>query len=200
MSGRALKWTTVLVVIVGAGIALISTTQTWLVITLTGAAGHAAPLSIKGSDAAAAVIALGLAGLALALALAIAGRVTRIVVGILGLAVAVCLIWAAAPAATELRGGYDQITAATGIAGHESVIALIARVDGQWWRFVPFAGAVLVGLGSLAAVVLGGFWPQPSRRYESSTRLAPAKTPASASDAAVSDWDDLTRGDDPSER
>ncbi len=200
MSGRALKWVTVLAVLVGAGIALISTTQPWLVITLTAAAGHPAPLSITGSDAAAAVIALGVAGLALALALAIAGRVARIVVGLLGIAVAVCLIWAAVPAAAELHGGYDQITAATGIAGHASVLALIAGVDGQWWRFVPFAGGVLIGLGALSAVVLGGLWPQASRRYESSTRLAPAKPPASASDAAVADWDELTRGDDPSER
>jgi len=205
MTGGRLKLLTILVVVVGAGLGLTAATQTWFTVTLGAAAGHDAPVVVSGSDASPALTALSLAALALALAFAIAGRVARIVVGVLGLILAGCIVLASAGDPARSAGVRNAVSKATGITGDASVHALIHGIASSGWPALAITGGVLVGLGSLAALVTGARWPGGSRRYDA-TRFEEADGGASAArrkpqarpgDAAVDDWDELTRGEDP---
>ncbi|WP_022880801.1 Trp biosynthesis-associated membrane protein [Gryllotalpicola ginsengisoli] len=211
-NGRSLKLATIVAVIVGAGIGLSAATQTWYTVHLTRAANHTAPVVVDGSTASPALTALSLAGLALALALAIAGRIARIVVGVLGIAVGACIVLAAAGSPADSSGVRDTISQATGIAGTDALRALIASTDASAWPALAIAGGVLIGLGALAAVLTGRLWPGGSKRYDAvrfehpeapagsagPAADEPARRPAERpGDAAVDDWDDLTRGEDP---
>ena len=204
--GRTLKLGTIVAVLVGAGLGLAGATQTWYTVTLTAKAGHFAPLAIDGGTAAPALTALSLAGLALALALAIAGRFARVIIGVIGVLLGVCLVIASTGDPTHTAGVRDAISKATGIAGTASVSALIDHVSATAWPTAALVGGVIVGLGSLAAVVTGGRWPGGSRRYdavrfeqpEDEASARPRRKPAPRpGDSAVDDWDELSRGDDP---
>jgi len=215
MTGGRIKLLTILVVVVGAVIGLAGATQTWFTVTLTKASGHPAPIAVSGSDASPALTALSLAALALALAFAIAGRLARIVVGTVGVILGACIVIAAAGDPAGSSGVKGAVSTATGITGDASVHALIARIDPSAWPVLAIVAGVLVGLGSLAALVTGGRWPGGSRRYDAARgsgalRFEDADGPASArtrgsakkpeerpGDSAVDDWDELTRGDDP---
>lgn len=207
--GRTLKLSTILAVLVGAVLGLAGATQTWYTITLTARAGHFAPVVVTGSTAAPALTALSLAGLALALALAIGGRLARVIIGVVGVLLGVCLVLASVGDPRHTAAVRDAISKATGIAGTASVNALIGHVSATVWPAAAIAGGVIIGLGSLAALLTGRLWPGGSRRYDAvrfeetddqasaRPRRAPAPRPG---DSAVDDWDELTRGEDPSER
>ncbi|GAA4172615.1 Trp biosynthesis-associated membrane protein [Gryllotalpicola koreensis] len=212
MTGGRLKLLTILVVVVGAGLGLAGATQTWFTVTLTKEAGHPTPIAVSGSDASPALTALSLAALALALAFAIAGRVARIIIGVIGVILGATVVFAAAGDPMRSTGVRDAVSAATGITGDSSVHDLFASVDASAWPTLALVGGVLIGLGSLFALITGGRWPGGSRRYDVATgngalrfedadgqaSPAPKRVPESRpGDAAVDDWDELTRGDDP---
>jgi uncharacterized membrane protein (TIGR02234 family) len=206
VTGGRLKLLTILVVVIGAGLGLAGATQTWFTVTLTKEAGHPTPISVSGSDASPALTALSLAALALALAFAIAGRVARIIIGVIGVILGATVVFAAAGDPMRSAGVRDAVSAATGITGDSSVHALFASVDASAWPTLALVGGILIGLGSLAALVTGGRWPGGSRRYDAvrfedadgQASPAPKRAPESRpGDAAVDDWDELTRGEDP---
>jgi uncharacterized membrane protein (TIGR02234 family) len=211
MTGGRLKLLTIAVVVVGAVLGLAGATQTWFTVTLTKASGHATPITVSGSDASPALTALSLAALALALAFAIAGRLARIVVGVVGVVLGACVVIAAVGDPLRSTGVRDAVSKATGITGNASVRALIDHIVTSAWPTLAIVGGVIIALGSLAALVTGGRWPGGSRRYDAArgngalrfeeadgrapaARRKPAERPG---DSAVDDWDELTRGDDP---
>ncbi|HEY0248587.1 MAG TPA: Trp biosynthesis-associated membrane protein [Gryllotalpicola sp.] len=209
---RSLKLATIVAIIIGAGLGLTGATQDWYTVRLVASAAHSAPVVVSGSDAAPALTALSLAGLALALALAIAGRLARVIVGALGVVVGGCLIYSAVGDPAASPGVRDAVSKATGISGEASVHALIADVSSSVWPAFALVGGIVVTLGAIAALVTGRLWPGGSRRYDaappSALRFEDAGGQASAAprqpaerpgDAAVSDWDELTRGQDPTE-
>ena len=164
---RRAKYLTLLLLVIGSGLALLASTQTWFTVTLTPVAGHAGALTVQGSAAAPALTALSLAGLALAAALAIAGPVFRIVLTLLGLLLgASVLISAFTAVGSPVHSASSAITAATGVSGEASVARLVARVDVPLWPAVAVAGGIFLLLGSIAVLVTGRLWPGPSRRYE----------------------------------
>lgn len=210
---RRLKLGTILAVLIGAGLGLAGATQTWYTVSIKATAGHFTPVVVNGSTAAPALTALSLAGLALALALAIAGRIARYIIGVIGVLLSVCIVLASIGNPAHTAGVRGAISTATGIAGDKSVTALIGHATPTLWPAAALVGGVLLGLGALAAVVTGSRWPGGSRRYDAvrfeetdgeagesptnasaTTRRAPAPRPG---DAQIDDWDDLTRGDDP---
>jgi uncharacterized membrane protein (TIGR02234 family) len=209
MSGRRLKLITILAVVIGAVLGLAAATQTWYTITIKASAGHFTPVVVSGSTAAPALTALSLAGLALALALAIAGRVARYVIGVIGVLLGVCVVIASVGNPAHTAGVRGAISTATGIAGEKSVTALIGHASATIWPVAALVGGIIVGLGALAAVLTGSLWPGGSRRYDA-VRFEEAEDGASArprhtsgprpGDAQIDDWDELTRGDDPTER
>ena len=204
-SGRTFKYGAILVALVGSGLALSASTQTWYTLHLTAAAGHAAAVSATGSNSAPAVAALSLAGIAFAVALSLAGRVLRYVLGVLGLVLAASIIGSSAAAIADPAGSsIAVVTKATGIAGDASVRAVIASTDPTAWPALSLAGGILVAVAALAVLAFAHTWPTASRRYGAVKGAAqPASNDSdarlSARDAAVDDWDELSRGDDPTD-
>lgn len=223
---RRAKYLALLLLVVGSGLALLGSTQTWFAIRLTDTASHASTVSVPGSAAAPALTALALAGLALTAALAIAGPVFRIVLALLGVLLGVCVLISAGSAlADPLTASSATITTATGVAGPASIARLVHTVGAEPWGWVAVAGGVLVLLASAAVVVTSRLWPGSSRKYQTRFAASDGRTAEEAlaaviddarddeearaaaedsstptaldRDRAIDSWDDLTRGDDP---
>ncbi|QIZ98918.1 Trp biosynthesis-associated membrane protein [Leifsonia sp. PS1209] len=164
---RRAKYLTLLALLVGSGLALLASTQTWFTVHLTDVAEHTTTLAVPGSAAAPALTALSLAGLALAAALAIAGPAFRIVLALLGLLLgASVLISSISALADALRASTATITTATGVAGSASIARLVDTVAAEFWPGVAVAGGVVLVLASAAVVVTNRLWPGSSRKYQ----------------------------------
>ena len=97
------------------------------------------------------------------------------------------------------------VTDATGVTGSGPTAELVASATATAWPVAAIAGGVLLVLAGIAVLVTGTRWPASSRRYRGA-RLADTEEPGSAgdreraaSDRAVDDWDELSRGDDPTD-
>ncbi|MGO4534260.1 Trp biosynthesis-associated membrane protein [Leifsonia sp. 2MCAF36] len=224
-AGRRAKYLTMLLLVVGSGLALLAATQPWFTIRLTDTANHSSSVTVAGSVAAPALTALALAGLALTAALAIAGPVFRIVLALLGVLLGVSVLISAITAVSDaVRASASAITSATGVAGDASIRHLVHSVETEFWPWLAMVAGALIIVAAAAVVVFSRLWPGPSRKYQ--TRFAgedgrPAEevvaeaadggaTPSSDTldgaseepstldrDAAIDSWDELTRGDDP---
>ena len=169
--GRRAKYLTMLLLVVGSGLALLAATQPWFVIRLTDTANHSSTITVAGSVAAPALTALALAGLALTAALAIAGPVFRIVLGVLGVLLGVSVLISAITAVSDaVRASASAITTATGIAGDASIRHLVHSVETQFWPWLAMVAGALIILAAAAAVVFARLWPGSSRKYQ--TRFA----------------------------
>lgn len=190
---RRVKYLTLLALVVGSGLGLLSATQTWFVIGVTDVASHAGTVTVAGSAAAPALTALSLAGLALTAALAIAGPAFRVVLSILGVLLGVSIVYSAVSVLGDpLRAAGGAITAATGVAGENSLRKLVESTTIEFWPWLAVIGGVLVALASIAAIVFVRAWPGPSRRYQA--RFAGEN--GRSAEAAVAEL----AGDDPAER
>jgi uncharacterized membrane protein (TIGR02234 family) len=166
-ASRGVKYLTLLLVVIGSGLTLLASTQTWFSVQLVSGSGHSGAITVQGSAAAPALTALALAGLALAAALAIAGPVFRIVLSLLGVLLGVSVLISATSALGDaIQAASAAITSATGVAGEASITKLVARVDTQLWPAVAIAGGAVLILASAAALVTFRLWPGPSKRYQ----------------------------------
>ncbi|MFF1879191.1 Trp biosynthesis-associated membrane protein [Leifsonia sp. NPDC058230] len=164
---RRAKYLTILVLVIGSGLVLLASTQSWFSVVLTPAGGHTGALIVQGSAAAPALTALSLAGLALAAALAIAGPVFRIVLAVLGLLLGASVLLSAFTALGDpVQAASSAITSATGVSGDASIARLVARVDTQVWPSIAIVGGFVLILGGVAVLVTGRLWPGASKRYE----------------------------------
>lgn len=187
---RRVKYLTLLALVVGSGLGLLSATQTWFAIELTDVANHAGMVTVAGSAAAPALTALSLAGLALTAALAIAGPAFRVVLSALGILLGASIVYSAvAVVGDPVRAAAAAITSATGVAGQASVRKLVESTSSEFWPWLAVAGGVLVALAGAAAIVFVRAWPGPSRRYQA--RFA-GEDGRSAEEAVA----ELTREDD----
>lgn len=201
--GRRVKLALILGVLLASGIALLSWTQVWILADVATSGSAREHLEVTGSTASPALTALALAGLALGGALTIAGPVIRVVLGLLAILLGVSVFLGAFLAVSDPAGASAAaVTAATGISGKESIDVAVIDPTVTAWPFVALAAAVLMALVGVAIVVTARRWPGPTTRYQA-VRLEPAR-PTDADDAAeaaprdaVDDWDELSRGDDP---
>ncbi|WP_044438362.1 Trp biosynthesis-associated membrane protein [Agreia bicolorata] len=162
-----LKGLMILGVLAVSALVFLAWSQSWgtLTVTADGASGHA--LDVPGSTAAPALAALGLAGLASAAALAIAGPVIRIVLGALQVLLGASIILSGTgPLVDPVSAGAPIVTAATGVAGTES-IRTIARSEAvtAWPAVAILLGALLALLG-IAVAATTTRWPASGRRYQ----------------------------------
>jgi len=185
MPARRLKLTTILAGILLAGLALLSWTQDWFHVVVASPQGGDLPLDVAGD----------VAGLALFGALTIAGRVFRVVLGVLQVALGVSVVVTTATAlADPVRASGSAVTTATGVDGTDSIRGIVSSVEPTAWPWLGLVAGVLAALLGVATVLLAGAWPQATRKY-SATRLVaadPAADPAAA-------WDALSGGDDPTD-
>ena len=195
MPARRLKLTTILAGILLAGLALLSWTQDWFHVVVASPQGGDVPLDVAGDVAGAPLSALSLASLALFGALTIAGRVFRVVLGVLQVALGVSVVVTTATAlADPVRASGSAVTTATGVDGTDSIRGIVSSVEPTAWPWLGLVAGVLAALLGVATVLLAGAWPQATRKY-SATRLVaadPAADPAAA-------WDALSGGDDPTD-
>ncbi len=184
------------------GLTMMTWTGQWFTLQLAGNQTGRPELSVGGSVAAPALVALSLAGLALVAALAMAGPVFRIVLGVLQGLIGVCVLLSALVAITDpIAASAPVITKATGVAGSGSMNRLVQAVGQSAWPWIALLlGAVSVALG-IIIVVTARRWPGSSRRYQavrfSAETTGDGSPAARASGSSVDDWDDLSRGQDP---
>ncbi|WP_426624212.1 Trp biosynthesis-associated membrane protein [Leifsonia sp. McL0607] len=164
---RRVKYLTLLALVVGSGLGLLSATQPWFTIEVKDVANHAGAVTVAGSAAAPALTALSLAGLALTAALAIAGPAFRMVLSVLGVLIGVSIVYSALSVlADPLRAVGGAITSATGVAGEASLRRLVESTTTEFWPWFAVVGGVIVALAGIAAIVFVRAWPGPSRRYQ----------------------------------
>ncbi len=189
----------VLAILVGAGLALIGSTQTWLEVTLRDTA--IAPLPVPGAAAVPLLAPLSLAALALGLALSIVGPALRYVFGVLAVAIGGALAVAAWRIAAEqpVDAVAGTVTESTGLAGVETVSALVDGIAATPWPAATVGASLLVLFGGVLTLATAHRWPGAGRRYRTDVAAAPSgPRPHDASrDRAIDSWDDLSRGDDP---
>ncbi|BDV30561.1 Trp biosynthesis-associated membrane protein [Microbacterium terricola] len=197
MIARARSLAVIALVAVGA-LGVISSTQTWLTVTLSDGAQH--ELTVPGASAIPVLAPLSLAVLALGAALSIVGRVLAHVFGALAVVlggVLAVLTWQVA-FQQPIGAVTSVVTEATGIAGADAVGELVAGIVPTPWPAVTLVGWVVLVAAGVLIVATAHRWRRGGRRYRTD---APAEAPAAASGSrphdAIDDWDDLSRGDDP---
>ena len=184
--------------VAGGTRALISSTPTGLDATLRQTGDV---LAVAGDDAVPLLAPLSLAALALGLALSIVGRVLRYVFGVLAVLIGGGLAAAGWRIAAErpIDAVATTVTEATGLAGADAVSALVADITATAWPALAVAIALLIVAGGVITLVTGHRWSSSGRRY----RTDPAAVAASGGSRphdAIDSWDELSRGEDPTDR
>lgn len=194
---RRARLGSVLAVVVGGALALISSTQTWIDVTLRDGARET--LHVAGADALPLLAPLSLAALALGLALTIAGRVTRYVFGVIAVAIGAGLLAGAWRVAAEhpIDAVTSTVAEATGLTGTDTVGALVASLVTTPWPYVAIVTALLVAAGGILTLVTARTWSGAGRRYRTAAEPAAGGPASSRPHDAIDSWDDLSRGDDP---
>jgi len=188
---RRLRLLTILAIPLFAALTLLSVTQTWWTVEVADRS-----LAIAGTDASPALSALALASFALTAALAIAGPVFRIVMGLLQSAIGATVILAAFNSVSDpITTSTTIITEATGVAGSDSVAALVEHVALTGWPWLAIASGVLSFLVGVLLLLTVRRWPVATRKYQT-VRLDDPGAPRDS----VGDWDALSDGSDPTER
>ena len=209
MIRRARLLSVVIVVLCGA-LGVISSTQTWLTVELQDAAHHV--LDVPGASAVPVLAPLSLAVLALGAALSIVGTALRYVFGALAFFIGAVLAWLTARVVFEhpVSAVASVVTDSTGIAGEESVAGLVASISATAWPAMTLAvWALLIAAGAFVLATAHS-WSRTGRRYRTDHAAKAAPTGGSAAHAgdgprphdaagsrAIDDWDDLSRGEDP---
>lgn len=196
MSASKLKLLAVATGVVLGALVLLSWSQTWFVVRLAESVSTDHAIAVGGDVAAPALAALGLAGLALVGALSIAGPIVRVILGVLETTIGFCVMLSAAVAVLgPVDASSSSVTKATGVSGADSIAALISEVTTTAWPFLALLlGAAACALG-VAIIVTSRRWPQATRRYQ-----AARFEPDTPSDAAMTNWDALSDGTDPTSR
>lgn len=193
-TGRRVKYTLILASLLLAALVLLAWTQTWLTVELVAGAPTAS-VPVDGNVAAPALAALALAGLALTAALSIAGLLFRVVLGILDALLGACIAFSAVLVLTgPVAASEPAVTAATGVAGSESIAEVVSATSLTLWPVLTLVAGVLLVLVGLGVALTARRWPSSSRKY-SAVRLEPANRDEMPD--AVDSWDELSRGDDP---
>lgn len=209
MSRARMKLPAVLATIVGSGLVLLSWSQAWFDLELADASaqGSGEPIAVAGGIASPALAALGLAGLALVAALAIAGPAIRLVLGLVEVVLGACVLIASGISLGDpVAAVAPAVTEATGVTGSAPTAELVASATATAWPVAAVAGGVLLAAAGLIVLVTGSRWPSSSKRYraarldadDAATSVPPSDL--AASDRAIDDWDELSRGEDPTGR
>ena len=208
MTGSQIKSRTLLFIAACAIVVMVSWSQTWSTLSLASGVAGDTPVPVTGQTMAPGLSALALTSIALVAALALAGRVFRVVLGAIQIALGAIItvtalgvigdpVSAAAPALISITGVQD-VPAIRELVSHQALTA---------WPFVSVAVGILTAITGIAIVVFAKKWPQSGRKYAAASTpvnplTAPLVTPLTtkevdASHAKIDAWDDLSRGGDP---
>lgn len=194
MIARARLLAVVAIVLVGA-IGVISSTQTWLDVTL--ADGAEASLPVAGASAVPVLAPLSLAVLALGAALSIVGRVMRWIFGVVSVLIAVALVLTVGTVvfSRPVTSVASTVTTVTGISGNDSIAQLVQSVDLTPWPVVSLGLSMVLLVAGVFTLTTANRWRGSGRRYQTDGAAAVSTRPRDAVDS----WDDLSRGTDPTD-
>ena len=183
----------VVLLAIAAGIVLLAAGRAdWITGTVDGVAGPVRASAV-GTDAAPGLAGLALVAMAAAVAATTSGRVARIVsilaMGLVGIGVIALYVRAVLKAPTVI------LTVAAAESG--STGTLEATGYATAWPWVAVAGAALLLVAAGGAVVGSRRWGALGGRYESPAR-DDGQVGGDRGERVDSDWDRVTRGDDPS--
>lgn len=190
---RRARLIAVLAILLGGALGVISSTQTWVVVTLD----DGAVLEVPGSVAVPVLTPLSLAALALGGALTLVGRALRWILGTVAVLLAIVLVWQPLMVLTTLPIGAvaATVTEATGISGVSAVADLVAVMVPTLWPAIGAVGGGAVAVGGAIVLTTAHQWTRTGRRYDTSAGDTASHGPLDAVDS----WDELSRGDDPTE-
>lgn len=209
MTPRRLKTVTLLAAIVLSGLTLLAWTGEWFSLILRESATGHPVLSVAGEVAAPALIALALASLALVAALAISGPFFRVVLGVLQVVIGFTVALSAVVAESNpVRASEAAVSAVTGVGGSRSIAALVTGVSQTAYPVIAIIVGILTMALGVVVLVTGRRWPGSSGRYRQPVVLEDPGAAAGDDDSgtedaaanAVSDWDTLSGGSDPTSR
>ncbi|MGN6444877.1 Trp biosynthesis-associated membrane protein [Amnibacterium sp.] len=173
----------VLGVLLAGALAVLASTQTFATATVTGVR---APVVVAGQAAAPALAPLGIVALALGIALTIAGRVARVVLGVVLVLLAAAVLAVSFPSVVDdAAGTKGAIVTATGVSQVDPFV--VARHGTAWPLVAVIAGVLALVLG-LVVVIRGRRWTTGGRRFRADGVVATDP---------ISEWDALSRGTDP---
>jgi len=193
MRARARLISVRLMLIAGA-VGVISSTQTWLTVTVDVGSAHDLP--VPGASAMPILAPLSLAVMALGLALSIVGRVLRYVFGALSLVIAAILLWQTAVIvfSRPVAAAQGVVTKATGIAGLGPITQLVEKITATAWPVITLLAWIVLAVAGILTLATAHEWGTGGRRYRAD---AAPHAPASGPLDAIDSWDDLSRGQDP---
>lgn len=184
----------VVLLAIAAGIIMLAAGRAdWITGTVDGPAG-AMQASAVGSEAAPGLAGLALVAMAAAVAATTSGRIARWVsilamvgvgVGVIALSVRAVL------SAPEVLG-------TVAAEGSGTTGTLEATGSASAWPWVAVVGAVLLLVAAVGAVLGGARWGALGGKYERPTGDEATQVGGARGERVDSDWDRVTRGDDPS--
>lgn len=175
-------------------LALAASTQPWVRVELEQVATSQSELVATGKDADASLTPIALAILALGIALTIAGKAFRYVLAVIAVLLGAGLIWSGIAGISDpITGASAQLSELTGLTGGAQFDAVAGSTITPW-PYVTIVGGALTIIAGLIVLLKGGSWKTGGRKYETDRADAPAEPDR------VSDWDMLTKGEDPSEK
>ena len=219
MSRLTSKRVVLLLVLLGAGVLLVTGSRTWLEGSVSDAVLGASMVHGTGSQVAPGVLAAALVGAASAVAAATAGRVVRVVASVAALLAGVLALVVIGVVVADPGAALGRLAASsTGRTG-----SVPAHGTLTVWVWVAGLAALAVTLGGLAALAGGRQWAGLSSRYDAPSPAADA-VPGSPADAGspgadspdgarklpgspaprrpereVSAWERISRGEDPTQ-
>lgn len=179
---------------IAAGIVLLAAGRAeWITGTVDGIAGPVRASAV-GTEAAPGLAGLALVAMAAAIAATTSGRIARWV----------CIIALAAVGggviALSLRAVLDAPSVLGGVSATHSGTTgeLEAAASATGWPWVAVVAAVLLLVAAAGAAVGSRTWGSLGGKYERPTGEDAAEVGGSRGERVDSDWDRVTRGDDPS--
>lgn len=177
------RLTAVLVVLALGGLIVLASTQVFATVLPPGEK----PVPVTGQQVAPALAPLGIVLLALAAALTMAGRVARIVLGVVLLLLGAVVVLLTLPNVLDpLAHTRGAVSTATGLIGHAPTVG-----EGTAWPLVATVAGVLAALAGFGVLLRSHGWPTGGNRYRQQGATGPRRSDP------VDEWDALTAGADP---
>ena len=176
--------------VLGALLGLWTATRTWITVDVESGTVQVPQIIVDGSTAAASVTAVCVAVLAGALALLIAGKIARYAIGVITVLAGASVIASGISALAN-----PQATAASAVAEATGLTMSAGDYAVSAWPAVTVLAGALIALQGLLVLVVSGRWKKSSK-YDRKVSTA-GQPPADAQSRGISDWEQLSKGEDP---
>jgi hypothetical protein len=198
MSRLLTKRALALMLLLFSALVLAGWTQQWLWCDLNSSEIRQSELSLTGQESTILPAGLALVGFALALLLLMAARVLGVLIGALGLLVAISGVTLTATFIRDpIAFALSALSKLSGIADDDVLRSFVTSFSVSWGVWLTAMSFLAMGLLSLAVIVRAPRWKPNRSRYETSARPRRTETPKVSGQNTIDAWDEITRGDDP---